>query len=59
MEDIKKLPIEMLLDKLAYYTAKHVKLFREGRRDDEYTECKKMINLLTKEIEAKKKSKSS
>lgn len=54
MENLKEMTLEVLVDQLAFYTKEHLKMMREGAMESEYQACKKMLHLLTNEIESRK-----
>ena len=56
MEDLKNLDLLTLLDLLAKHTNEYMKMLKDGAIDEEYSQCKKMIQNLTVEIENRRES---
>jgi hypothetical protein len=54
MKDLNNLDLLTLVDMLANYTSSYMKMLKDGRDNEEYTECKKMIQNLTAEIAYRK-----
>lgn len=55
VEELKKLEITALVDLLARQTNNYMRILKDGGTKEEYIQCKELIKLLTKEIEARKK----
>ncbi len=53
MEDLKSLDINTLVDLLVKHTNEYMKMLKEGATDNEYSNCKTIIQELTKEIETR------
>jgi len=54
MEDLNNLDLFTLVDLLAKHTNEYMKMFKEGATDQEFSDCKKVIQNLTAEIEYRK-----
>lgn len=54
VEELKKLDVITLVDMLAGKTADYMHLLKTGGKEDEYDNCKKLIKLLTREIQERK-----
>jgi len=54
MEQLKHLDLFTLVDLLVKHTDEYMKMFKEGATEYEFTQCKKMIQNLTDEIELRK-----
>lgn len=59
MNDIKKLELSVLVDMLAANTAKYMKMLKDGFTQEEYNNCKELINRLSAEIESRKAKNNS
>lgn len=53
-EELKKLDITALVDLLARHTNNYMRILKDGGTNEEYRQCKELIKLLTREIEARK-----
>jgi hypothetical protein len=56
MKDIQNLELTVLVDLLSQHTARYYKILSDGGSEEEFTSCKKTIQLLQSEIEFRKKS---
>lgn len=54
VEELKQLDITALVDLLARQTNNYMRILKDGGTKEEYIQCKELIKLLTKEIEARK-----
>lgn len=54
VEALKQLDITALVDLLARQTNNYMRILKDGGTKEEYIQCKELIKLLTKEIEARK-----
>ena len=54
VEELKKLDMITLVDLLARKTTEYMSILKSGGSEEEYSKCKKLIKLLTKEIKGRK-----
>ena len=59
MNDIKKTDLSTLIDMLSANTAKYMKMLKDGSSQEEYDNCKELINKLSAEIEVRKSKSNS
>lgn len=55
-EELKNLDLNILMDILAERTAEYMRLLKAGELNEEYQQCKTLIQLITKEIQERKES---